>query len=139
MDSHHEPMARRKPTDTEVVDAIKDALRRHGVVSSQRKMTGLVLRELHRHDPDYSVSEERVRKLALKNDLADIVIHGREGQEKTKAGACPVCGGKTKRLRNMTVYGGTVTFGYKCNACGYWTGLKHRVPTLYIFTPKKQA
>jgi len=132
-------MVYRKPSDTEVVDAIKDALRRHGVVSSQRKMTELVLRELHRHDPDYSVSEGRVRRLALKNGLADIVIRGREGKAKTRAGACPVCGSKMKRLRNMTVYGGTVTFGYKCGECGYWTGLKHRVPTLYIFTPKMQS
>jgi DNA-directed RNA polymerase subunit RPC12/RpoP len=129
-------MAYRKPSDTEVLDAIKDALGRHGIVSSQRKMTELVLKELHRHDSDYTVSEERVRRLALKHDLATVEIHGRDSKEKTKAGACPVCGGKTKRLRNMTVYGGTVTFGYKCSSCGYWTGLKHRVPTLYIFAPK---
>ncbi|MCU0852219.1 MAG: hypothetical protein MUC90_03035 [Thermoplasmata archaeon] len=129
-------MAYRKPSDTEILDAIKDALHRHGTVSSQRKMTELVLKELHRHDTDYAVSEERVRRLALKNDLATVEIHGRDSREKTKAGACPVCGGKTKRLRNQTVYGGTVTFGYKCSSCGYWTGLKHRVPTLYIFAPK---
>lgn len=129
-------MAYRKPSDTEIVEAIKDALHRHGVVSSQRKLTELVLRELHRHDPDYSVSEVRVRRLAIKNNLVSIEIHGRDSKEKTKAGECPVCGGKTKRLRNLTVYGGTVTQGYKCLACGYWTGLRHRVPTLYVFSPK---
>jgi len=59
-----------KPSDTEVLDAIRDALRRHGVVNSQRKMTELVLKELHRHDSDYSVGEQRVRKLAIGNDLA---------------------------------------------------------------------
>ena len=129
-------MAYRKPSDTEVVEAIKDALHRHGVVSSQRKMTELVLKELRRHDPDYAVSEERVRKLAIQNDLASLEIRGRDSRQKTKAGACPVCGGKTKRIRNLTVYGGTVTMGYKCTTCGYWTGLKHRVPTLYVFCPK---
>jgi hypothetical protein len=69
-------MAYRKPSDTEVVEAIRDALRRHGVTSSQRKMAELALKELHRHDPDYSVSEERVRRLAIKNDLATLEIRG---------------------------------------------------------------
>lgn len=129
-------MAYRKPSDTEVVEAIRDALRRHGVVSSQRKLTELALKELHRHDPDYSVSEERVRRLAIKNDLATLEIRGRDTKDKTRSGACPVCGGKTARIKNLTVYGGTVTSGYKCSVCGYWTGLKHRVPTLYVFSPK---
>lgn len=129
-------MAYRKPSDTEVVEAIKDALHRHGVVNSQRKMTELVLKELRRHDSDYSVSEARVRRLAIRNDLAKIEIYGRETRDKTLAGACPVCGGRTKRIRNLTVYGGTVTMGYRCSVCGYWTGLRQRVPTLYVFSPK---
>jgi DNA-directed RNA polymerase subunit RPC12/RpoP len=60
----------------------------------------------------------------------------RESDEKTAAGLCPVCGGRTEKIKNLTVYGGTVTRGYRCRACGYWTGLKKRVPTLYIFSPK---
>jgi len=129
-------MAYRKPSDTEVVEAIKDALQRHGVVSSQRKMTELVLKELRRHDSDYSVSEERVRRLAIDNGLANLEIRARESAQKTSARDCPVCGGKTDRIRNETVYGGTVTMGYRCRKCGYWTGLKQRVPTLYIFSPR---
>ncbi|MGQ9587406.1 MAG: hypothetical protein ACUVT7_03365 [Thermoplasmata archaeon] len=129
-------MAYRIPSDTELVEAIKDALRRHGVVNSQRKMTQLVLKELRRHDPDYAVSEERVRKAAISNNLAKIDVRCRDSSVKTLAGNCPVCGGKMRRIRNLTVYGGTVTVGYKCTICGYWTGLKHRVPTLYVFSPK---
>jgi hypothetical protein len=129
-------MARRRPSDTEIIEAIKDALQRHGVISSQKKMTELVLRELRRHDSDYVVGEQKVRRLTIKNDLANIQIHGRDTRAKTSAGACPVCGGKTKRIRNLTVYGGTVTVGYKCDTCGYWTGLRQRVPTLYVFSPK---
>jgi len=129
-------MAYRKPSDTEILDAVKDALRRHGVISSQRKFAELVMRELRRHDPDYSVSEQRIRRLALASGLVSIDIRTRESDEKTAAGLCPVCGGRTERIRNLTVYGGTVTRGYRCRACGYWTGLKRRVPTLYVFSPK---
>ncbi len=129
-------MAYRKPSDTEIVEAIRDALRRHGIIHSQKKFGELVLAELRRHDSDYSVSEARIRRLALANDVVSIDIRARESDEKTSAGACPVCGGRTERIKNLTVYGGTVTRGYKCKACGYWTGLKRRIPTLYIFSPK---
>jgi DNA-directed RNA polymerase subunit RPC12/RpoP len=129
-------MAYRIPSDTEVVEAIKDALQRHGIINSQRKLAELVLRELRRHDSDYTVSEERIRRLAIENSLAKIDIHCRDTPKKTSAKACPVCGGRTDRIRNLTVYGGTVTMGYKCRTCGYWTGLKQRVPVLYVFTPK---
>jgi DNA-directed RNA polymerase subunit RPC12/RpoP len=129
-------MAYRKPSDTEILEAIRDALQRHGVVNSQRKMTGFVLKELRRHDSDYSVSEERVRRLAIDNGLAKVEIHARESDKKTSARDCPVCGGKTFKIKNETVYGGTVTVGYKCKTCGFWTGLKQRVPTRYIFCPK---
>jgi DNA-directed RNA polymerase subunit RPC12/RpoP len=129
-------MAYRKPSDTEILEAVKDALQRHGVINSQRKMTEFVLKELKRHDSDYSVSEERVRRLAIENGLAKVEIHARESDKKTSARDCPVCGGKTYKIKNETVYGGTVTVGYKCKTCGYWTGLKQRVPTLYVFCPK---
>jgi DNA-directed RNA polymerase subunit RPC12/RpoP len=124
------------PSDTEILDAIKDALRRHGVISSQKKFADLVLRELHRHDPDYSVSDARIRRLALAHDLVTIDIKTRESDQRTSAGLCPVCSSKTERIRNLTVYGGTVTRGYRCKNCGYWTGLRKRVPTLYVFSPK---
>ena len=129
-------MAYRKPSDTEIMDAIKEALRRHGIVNSQRKMTDLVLKELHRHDPDYAVSEVRVRKIAIKNKLARVSIRYRGTKEKTAAGKCPVCNGRMNKLRNLTVYGGTVTRGYKCTVCGYWTGLKHQMAGQYVFEPE---
>ncbi len=129
-------MAYRIPSDTEIVQAIKDVLDRYGAISSQRKLTELVLRALRRHDSDYAVSEERVRRLAISNGLATVEMRCRETKDKTSAGSCPVCGGKTERIKNLTVYGGSVTMGYRCKTCGYWTGVKSRVPTLYIFSPK---
>jgi hypothetical protein len=129
-------MAYRIPSDTEIIQAIKEVLDRYGAISSQRKLTELVLRSLRRHDSDFTVSEERVRKLAIANGLATIDIRCRETKDKTSAGSCPVCGGKTERIKNLTVYGGSVTMGYRCRTCGYWTGLRNRVPTLYVFSPK---
>ena len=132
-------MAYRMPSDTEVIEAIKDALQRHGVINSQKKLTELVLVELHRHDSEYSVSEERIRKLVIEHGLAGMEMRCRETAKKSSAGSCPVCGGRTERIKNLTVYGGTVTSGYKYRTCGYWTGLQRRVPVLYIFTPKSST
>ncbi len=129
-------MPYRRPSDTEIVNAIKEALRRHGIVNSQVKMRELVLKELRRHDPDYSVSETRVRKLAIKNRLAALTIRGRSSEKRTAASACPVCNGKMKRTKNETLFGGTVNMGYKCQVCGYWTGITKRVPTRYVFEPR---
>jgi hypothetical protein len=129
-------MPYRRPSDTEIVDAIKEALRRQGIVNSQCKMRALVLKELHRHDPDYSVGEVRVRKLAIRNGLATVITRGRSSTQRTVANSCPVCNGKMRRTKNLTLYGGTVNMGYKCLTCGYWTGLKKRVPTLYVFEPR---
>ncbi|MGB2826392.1 MAG: hypothetical protein WBC49_07150, partial [Thermoplasmata archaeon] len=67
-------MAYRIPSDTEVVEAIRDVLGRYGIINSQRKLTEFVLRSLRRHDSDYAISEERVRKLALGNGLATVEI-----------------------------------------------------------------
>ena len=72
--------------------------------------------------------------LVLKSGVADLDIHCRETVRKTSLGKCPVCRSKLKRVKNLTVYGGTVTLGYHCRTCGYWTGLKQRVPTKYVFT-----
>jgi len=129
-------MAYRIPSDTEVVEAIRDVLGRYAIINSQRKLTALVLRALRRNDADYTVSEERVRNLAWGSGLATVEIRCRDTREKTSAGACPVCDGRTARIRNLTVYGGAVTMGYRCRTCGYWTGLRNRVPTLYVFVPK---
>ena len=50
---------------------------------------------------------------------------------------CPVCGGQMKAMKNITIYGGTVTLGHKCKRCGYWTGKTRRVPSRYIFTLRR--
>src|SRR6266571_1125992 len=66
--------------------------------------------------------------------LVDLEINCRDTDEMRSLVKCPVCGVRLKKVRNMTVFGGTVTLGYRCERCKYWTGLKRRVPTRYVFT-----
>jgi predicted RNA-binding Zn-ribbon protein involved in translation (DUF1610 family) len=113
--------------------AIRDALREQKTVISQNKLTELVNVNLRSMDPQFCASEERIRRITLSNRLAKVEIQTREGQERSHNAPCPVCGKRMRRQQNETIFGGKVTLGYKCRACGYWTGLKRRVPVRYIF------
>ena len=75
----------------------------------------------------------RVRRLVIDSGLVGVEIHARESEEKKGLTRCPVCGERVKKLKNMTVFGGTVTLGFKCPRCGYWSGLRRRIPTRYVF------
>ena len=102
-------------------------------VPSQRKLKALVEKDL-KGEEVFRVGEPRLRKIAIDSGLVDLEIHCRDTEEMRSLIRCPVCGERLKRVRNMTVFGGTVTLGYRCMRCRYWTGLKRRIPTRYVFT-----
>jgi len=130
-------MAYKLPSDDEIVDAIRRALSRRGIVNSQRKLAELVRKELKSMDPDFTIAEERVRMIAINRGLAKISMNARDTTTKTSSSVCPVCSKRMKHIKNLTVYGGSVDLGYRCPRCGYWTGLKARRPTRYFFSLKE--
>ncbi len=125
----------RIPKDDQVLAALRRATDLKPTVDSQRKLKRLVDREL-KGEEMYRVGEERLRRLAIDSKLFDLRIHTRETELKRSLITCPVCGARLRRLRNETVFGGTVTLGYRCGRCGYWTGLRRRVPVRYTFQRK---
>jgi len=126
-------MSYRIPPAEVLAEAIKEALKSRAMVVSQHRLTGLVVKKLKEIDPSYTATEERIRKLSIDLNLAKIEIHAREAEERSRAGRCPVCGSKMKRIQNQTIFGGTVTLGHKCTKCPYWTGLRKRIPVRYVF------
>lgn len=128
-------MPYRIPKDEQILAALRRATDLKPTVDSQRKLKRLVDGEL-RGDEAYKVGEERLRRIAIDSKLFDLRILTRETPERKSLVNCPVCGSRLGRLRNMTVFGGTVTLGYRCGRCGYWTGLHRRVPVRYIFARK---
>ena len=103
------------------------------MVDSQRRLKFLVEKDLKGQEK-YQVGQPRLRLLAIDSGLVDLEIHCRDTDEMRSLVKCPVCGERLQKVRNMTVFGGTVTLGYRCDRCTYWTGLKRRVPTRYVFT-----
>lgn len=127
-------MRYRLPSIEEVEHAISAVLRREKKLPSESRFLSLVRRELKRKDKDYTISHERLRRVALRSGLCKVTIHTREVSNRKPMARCPVCNTRVEPVKNETIFGGTVTLGYECPFCGYWTGMKRRVPQRYVFS-----
>ena len=131
-------MSKHTATDEQIIQALKKVFKKHRTVNTQLRLQNLVTKELNTKKKKYGVGASRVRNLAIKSDFIRLEIHSREGDPKKTMNKCPVCSGKLKNVKNLTIWGGEVTIEFKCNRCGYWTGKKKRIPTLYVFHLKKK-
>lgn len=123
----------RIPKDEQILEALGKVFSKHRVVNSQRRLKQLVEKELGKKKR-YGVGEVRLRHLTIGFPQIDMEIHYRQSPEKRALVRCPVCKAKLKKVRNLTVFGGTVTLGFKCENCGYSSGLKRMIPVRYVFT-----
>jgi len=126
----------RIPSDDRVRASLARVFSTRRAVNSQRQLKRLVEKDL-KGEEDFRVGEPRLRQIAIDSGRLDLEIHCRETGERRSLVRCPVCGERLRRVRNMTVFGGTVTLGYRCARCTYWTGLRKRVPTRYVFTRRQ--
>ncbi|MFP3872550.1 MAG: hypothetical protein ACOC55_01780 [Candidatus Natronoplasma sp.] len=132
-------MAYSIPSDQEVEEALKYVMRRVKGVNSLKKLRELVIKELRNTDPHYTVGIDRLRKIAVTASFIHTEIYATTGEEKKSLrGKCPVCGNKLEKTKNETIFGGSVTLGYKCQECPYWTTLKRRIPVRYNFEHKTE-
>lgn len=126
----------RIPKDEQILEALERVFEKRRVVDSQCRLKQLVEKELS-DEERFGVGEVRLRHLAIGLPWLDMEIHYRESPEKRALIRCPICKSKLKKVRNLTVFGGTVTLGFKCETCGYSSGLKRRIPIRYVFTRRK--
>ena len=125
------------PSDENVTKAVENVLKKHRIVNSQQLLKQLVEKELKKKSREFHISFNRLRNIVIKYDLAKIEIYSRQGSPDKVLNKCPVCNNLLKRVKNLTIWGGEVTIELRCLSCGYWTGKKKRIPTLYIFHYKK--
>jgi hypothetical protein len=126
-------MSYKIPSDEQVLAALRRVMSKARIVQSQRVLHELVSEELQQKNKQYSVTQKRLRLLALNQPFVKVEIHSREGNPKKTLHRCPVCHHQLKRVRNLTIWGGMVTIELRCPHCGYWTGKKKRIPTRYVF------
>lgn len=113
--------------------AIADVLRQHDVISSQSKLADLTRKKLREINPAYSVTDERVRKVAIQTGVASVEIKSREIPSQKPTTECPACGSKMRKIKNKTLYGKAITLRYKCPRCKFSTGISRSIPVRYIF------
>jgi hypothetical protein len=121
------------PSDEIIKKGLKNIFKKTHIVNSQKELKKLIKKELKTKNKNYSVSEKRLRRIALETNFIKLDIHSREGDPKKLLYKCPVCEKPLKRVKNLTIWGGEVTIEFRCLKCGYWTGKKKRIPTRYIF------
>ena len=127
------------PPSAEVARAIINVMKSNPVVSSQQKMLWLVLRDLREKDSMYTLTGERLRHIAVETGRVTVETEARETSRRRNVLRCPVCGHPTDVVKNQTLYGGTVSLVHRCPRCGYWTGIRFRLPTRYRFLLKGEA
>jgi len=121
------------PSDEDILDAAEKVFQKYHTVNSQHAQKKFVEKELQSKKKHFHVSGPRLRTLVLNSGLVQVEIRSREGDPDKILHKCPVCAGSLQRVKNQTIYGGEVTIEFRCDACGYWTGKKKKIPTLYVF------
>ena len=126
----------RRAGDEEVAVAVLRAMQERGPFKSQRGFREAVLEALRARDPQATVSETRVRRVALRSNTVHLEIAYKDGSESV-GDECPVCGAALRKVRNRTLTRKTVVMGYECPECVYRTGPERRRPARYGFSPRR--
>lgn len=104
-----------------------------GSIETQRKLYMEIADKLKGEDEDLRVSEARMREVLLSSPRVTVDVRYSMHDESPHFKACPVCRKPIIEVFNATLDGGKVIAGYKCTNCPFWTPLRRRVPSRYIF------
>jgi len=129
----------RVPDDDRLEKAIAAVVKKEGHIRSQAEMTGLVLSELRKEDPEYRVSGERIRRIAIERNILRVDIDYNLQDDRSLPDVCPVCGYPMAAVSNSTLDGRESKVGRQCTKCPYQTGSKRRTPGRYTFSKGASA
>ena len=130
-------MPYRIPSDEKLAEAVFVVMYRNQQVVSQKEMAALVLRELEKDGGEYRVSGERIRRLIVNKDMAQLAIDYNESDSELPD-VCPVCRNPLTSVKNSTLDGGTIEIMRKCTRCPFSVGSVNRTPGRYTFIRKKR-
>jgi hypothetical protein len=121
------------PEDGPILEAALEALKQRRTVRSETALLRAVRERLRKADAKFTVGRRRLRLVCLRSGRIEVTAFTRYSNERRAISKCPVCRGAISPIRNRTVYDGSVTLGYRCQVCGYWTGIRRRIPVLYVY------
>lgn len=123
------------PKEDFVFEIIRDIVRRRGIVETQNELSYLVSRKLKNFNPEFTISERRIKKLVLKSKEIKIKIKTRKSRDK-KLNKCPICRGKLIKTYIKNLVNKKVQIGYSCRRCGFNSKIDSLSPSRYIFVWK---
>jgi uncharacterized Zn finger protein len=103
-------------------------------VSSQNELAELVNHKLKKVDPSYSVSERRVRIIALDIPGVRVTTSTKKGDLPKK---CPSCGHSLKKVYMKNLKGKKLLVRLSCAKCGYMGKESRWEPQRYAFELRK--
>lgn len=120
----------RRPGEDVVVFVIKKIFKNRKAVPSLAKLTGLVQKELKKVEPSYSISQKRVRVLAIRTRGITLKIHTKKGKIVKK---CPSCGHSLRKSFTRNLSGRKLPVRLSCPKCGYLGTNGKWIPRKYEF------
>jgi len=108
---------------------IREALQ-NKKVRSQTELVNLMKEKLRKGDRNYTISGERLRKIASDTPEIRIRIHTKHGSIPKR---CPSCSKGLKKLYSKNLSGKNILVGLKCSRCAYRGHENKWVPMRYEF------
>jgi len=119
-----------------VIEGIKQALSRRLKIESQEELCKLVLGILRKEYKNYSLTPQRVKRLALTIPGVEVKAKTKKMPKIKKIKECPVCGSKIVPLKGKNLLNKKILIGYKCVNCAYQCDLEAFMPMKYFFVWK---
>ena len=118
------------PTEEEIRKAVYKTFKKHGSFSSLNRLRKGVLKELKKIDENFTISLPRTRILTARAGFVKVRV--KKKHEKKPMQKCPVCKGRMKEIKNLSLLGEEVVRGYTCMVCKYKSTLNES-PLRYSF------
>jgi hypothetical protein len=104
-----------------------------GVIDTQRKLLYEIVDQLKGEREDFRISKARMRELLLSSKKITVDVRYSVRSVEGALDTCPVCSKPVAEVFNSTLDGGKIIAGYRCTECSFWTPLRRRVPSRYVF------
>ena len=126
-------MKRKIPRTELVIEEIKNVVKSRVAVESQEVLNQLVMKRLKKNNKSYSISPQRVKKLAMTIPSVHVKVKTKKMPKIDKIDKCPVCDSKILPLEGTNLTNRKILIGYKCVNCSYSSDLEHFMPMKYVF------
>jgi|TARA_B100000959_G_C14441451_1_gene402857 transcription initiation factor IIE alpha subunit len=119
------------PKADEVRSSILSTLNKYREIRSKQLLHAHVLKMLKINNQFYTISQDRVKRIAANMPEVLVSIENRKSHKEPKK--CYICSNLLDDIKAKDLFGKPTKFGKKCPKCGFKIDKKMLVPKRYIF------